>query len=76
MSGMTLILSENPAYCSREQEKLLDAILSSESQVIGILPTGGGKSLAFMLPVCLRGAFTTIVVVPLVALKQDFVAKC
>ena len=76
MFGMTLILGENPTYRSREQEKLLDAILSGESQVIGILPTGGGKSLAFMLPACHRGAFTTIVVLPLVALKQDIVRKC
>ena len=44
--------------------------------MIGILPIGGGKSLAFMLPAYLRGAFTTIVVVPLVALKQDFMTKC
>ena len=76
ISRMTLIFGENSAYYSREQEKLLDAILLGESQVIGILPIGEGKSLAFMLPACLRGAFTTIMMVPLIALKQDFVAKC
>ena len=44
--------------------------------MIGILLTRGGKFLAFMLLVCLRGTFTTIMVLLLVALKQDIMRKC
>ncbi|KAF3268003.1 hypothetical protein TWF970_001623 [Orbilia oligospora] len=62
---------DGATYRSEEQRRLIEAITVGKPFVIGILATGGGKSLAFSLPACLRGARTTIVVVPLVSLKQD-----
>jgi superfamily II DNA helicase RecQ len=35
------------------------------------MPTGGGKSLLFMLPVAASRDGVTIVIVPIVALRQD-----
>jgi superfamily II DNA helicase RecQ len=37
-----------------------------------VLPTGGGKTLLFLLPVVVEsGHFTTVVICPFVALKKD-----
>src|SRR5690606_14806496 len=51
------------------QRELLDATLAGRD-VLGILPTGGGKSLCFQLPALLE-ARPTVVVSPLIALMRD-----
>jgi len=66
----------NASFRSKEQEKALDLIIAGESQVIAVLPTGEGKSLLFMLPAMLQGASLTIVIVPLIALKEDLIKRC
>src|SRR5262249_27549452 len=63
-------------YLSREQERLVEAGIAERVGVLGVLTTGRGKSLAFMLPACLKGAFTTLVVVPQVSLKGNLLSKC
>ncbi|MFH0856825.1 MAG: ATP-dependent DNA helicase RecQ, partial [bacterium] len=51
------------------QEEIINDILNGKN-VIGVMPTGGGKSLCFQLPaLMLDGA--TIVVSPLIALMKD-----
>ena len=40
-----------------------------------MMPTGGGKSILFMLPAWVGGGLT-VVVVPLIALRQDMVVRC
>ncbi|MBE0492238.1 MAG: DNA helicase RecQ [Sulfurospirillum sp.] len=52
-----------------KQEEAIDAILSGKD-VLMILPTGGGKSLAYQLPSLMMQG-TTIVISPLIALMQD-----
>lgn len=64
------------AYRSVSQEQLIEAIVTGCAEVVGVLATGEGKSLAFLLPACLPRAGTTVVVVPLVALKQDMTRRC
>jgi len=55
------------------QEEIVNAILNG-TDVIGILPTGSGKSIGYQLPaIVLNG--TCIVVTPLIALMQDQVQK-
>lgn len=51
------------------QDKVIEAIMSGEN-VLGIMPTGGGKSLCYQLPaLCKKGV--CLVVSPLIALMKD-----
>ena len=56
-----------------EQEEIVRAVLMGRD-VIGLLPTGAGKSLTFQLPALLRRGLT-LVISPLIALMQDQVTK-
>ncbi|MBN1314428.1 MAG: RecQ family ATP-dependent DNA helicase, partial [Anaerolineales bacterium] len=56
-------------FKSDKQEEVLKAVLSGRD-VIGLMPTGGGKSLTFQLPALLRNGLT-VVVSPLIALMKD-----
>ena len=48
---------------------MMETVASRYPEVVVILATGGGKSLAFMVPAFLPRAATTVVVMPLVVLK-------
>jgi len=56
-------------FKSEKQEEVLKAVLAGRD-VIGLMPTGGGKSLTFQLPALLRDGLT-VVVSPLIALMKD-----
>ena len=66
---------QNAVYNSH-QGKAIQAVISNRLQVVAVLATGHGKSLLYQLPARLPGAGTTLLIVPLVALKQDTVQKC
>ena len=51
------------------QEQLIQAVLQGRD-ALGVLPTGGGKSLCFQLPTVLLGGLT-VVVSPLISLMRD-----
>jgi ATP-dependent DNA helicase RecQ len=51
------------------QETIVDAVASG-SNVLAIMPTGGGKSLCFQLPALMRPG-VTLVISPLIALMRD-----
>jgi len=55
------------------QEPLVRAVLGGRD-ALGILPTGGGKSVCYMLPACLVSGLT-LVVSPLISLMEDQVAR-
>ncbi|KAL6359132.1 hypothetical protein LRP88_09333 [Fusarium phalaenopsidis] len=49
---------------------------AKQSPLVAVLPTGGGKSLVFMVPAMLAGAGVTIVVAPFAELKRQLVTRC
>ena len=51
------------------QRALVEALLRGED-ALGVMPTGGGKSLCFQLPAALRPG-TALVISPLIALMKD-----
>jgi ATP-dependent DNA helicase RecQ len=55
------------------QEELVRAVLAGED-ALGILPTGGGKSVCYQVPALVSGGLT-LVVTPLVSLMEDQVAR-
>ena len=63
-------------YKTAKQEEAVRVVVSGLTPVIVVLGTGEGKSLLYMLPQRLPGAGTTVLIVPLVALKQDTVRRC
>lgn len=44
--------------------------------MVVVMATGGGKSLTFMLPAACDPGGTTVVVVPLIVLRQDMKRHC
>lgn len=57
------------------QGPAIEAIQQGQSPIITVMPTGGGKSVLFMLPAWVAGG-TTVVVVPLIALRSDMQRRC
>ena len=51
------------------QEEVVQAVLAGQDSM-GIMPTGGGKSLCYQLPALCRPGLT-VVVSPLIALMKD-----
>ena len=58
-------------FKSPEQERGCYAVLQRKSNICGVIPTGGGKTLWFLLPARMEKDKATIVVVPLVSLLQQ-----
>jgi len=53
-----------------QQFEIITRILNKEGNTLGIMPTGGGKSLCFQIPALIQKNLT-IVVSPLIALMKD-----
>lgn len=58
------------------QAPVLQAIKHGVSPIVAVMPTGGGKSILFMLPAWVGSGGLTIVVVPLIALRGDMQQRC
>src|SRR3989344_8812183 len=52
------------------QEKIIQFILKKQGNVLGIIPTGGGKSACFQIPALIQKNMT-LIVSPLIALMKD-----
>ena len=53
-----------------QQLEIITRILNREGSTLGIMPTGGGKSVCFQIPALIRENLT-VVVSPLIALMKD-----
>ena len=51
------------------QKEVIEAVVHGRD-VLGVLPTGGGKSLCYQIPALLHDGFV-LVISPLIALMQD-----
>ena len=76
MAVLRSFFGRDAAYRSPAQAQMILEILSGRGEVVAALATSEGKSLAFMLPCRLPGAGTTVVILPLVVLKQDMFRRC
>jgi hypothetical protein len=64
------------AFKTPEQEQGMLAVTGGEQDVVLVLATGEGKSLSYLLTQRLPGAGTTVLVLPLLSLKQDTIRRC
>lgn len=64
----------NATFKSDGQHRLLIAVLANRNNVIGILPTGGGKSITWMVPSLIEEGFTAVTV-PFRPLLQQHLAS-
>jgi superfamily II DNA helicase RecQ len=75
MAEATLILERmyraGACYRTQRQQQAIEHILASHGQVVAILRTSKGKSLLYLLPCQLPGAGTTIVILPLLVLRDE-----
>lgn len=76
VSAMLRCIKGKAATFRPGQKKVISAIVRGESPVVQITPTGGGKSMSFMLPAYCSQQGRTIVIVPLVALQEDMHSEC
>jgi superfamily II DNA helicase RecQ len=65
----------NASFKSLEQELLIKSILLKIPYILVVLPTSIGKSLAYLLTSSLSISKVTIVILPLVGLKQDILRR-
>ena len=70
-----VLKQDEPEFRSEEQERAVAAVLNLDTPLVVVLPTGGGKSLPFMLAASLPDPGVTILVAPFKALLFDYVKR-
>ena len=67
---------DHAQFRTPQQEEAVRLAAAKETPLVAVLPTGGGKSLVFMVPAMLAGSGVTIVVAPYAELKRQLVTRC
>jgi superfamily II DNA helicase RecQ len=66
-------------FKSPEQGRLIAEVMKKDADILGILPTGGGKSMAVFAPVksdmSVCPELSTILIVPLIGLRDQFIQR-
>jgi superfamily II DNA helicase RecQ len=77
LQALRAVLRDGHAqFRSPQQEEAVRLAAARETPLVAVLPTGGGKSLVFMVPAMLSGSGVTIVVAPYAELKRQLVTRC
>jgi len=76
LSLRELLKDCNIRFKSTEQAMAVRCVIKRKKDCLVILPTGGGKSLVFQLPVYMEKTLTTVVVIPFVALIEEMLERC
>jgi superfamily II DNA helicase RecQ len=72
----TAVGKETAQFQTVQQEEAVRAAIAKKTPLVAVLPTGGGKSLIFMVPAMLPGAGVTIVVAPFAERKRQLITRC
>lgn len=67
----TVLSDRNATWRSEQQLTAMKAVLQRETDVIAVLPTGGGKSMLAIIPSLMEHDMVTILVLPLNSLIMD-----
>jgi hypothetical protein len=71
LKALRVVLRDDHAqFRSPQQEEAVRLSAAKETPIVAVLPTGGGKSLVFLIPAMLPGAGVTVVVAPYAELKR------
>jgi superfamily II DNA helicase RecQ len=70
-----VLQQEDPEFRSEEQERAVAAVLNLDTPLVVVLPTGGRKSLPFMLAASLPDPGVTILVALFNALLHDYMKR-
>ena len=71
-----VLRDDSAEFRTPQQEEAVRLAAAKETPLVAVLPTGGGKSLVFMVPAMMAGAGVTIVVALYAELKRELVARC
>jgi superfamily II DNA helicase RecQ len=74
--GLRQMFNDPSATFRGSQEEILQAIVQRRSPIVAIQATSFGKSLLFMLPAVMSPQGMTIVVVPLISLRDNMADRC
>ena len=75
-TALKRLLGKDATIRSPEQGTALRMMARCKPEVMIVMPTGSGKTVLFVLPTLLPQAEVTIVITPLVALRQDLGRRC
>ena len=77
LEALRAVLRDDHAqFRTLQQKGAVRLAAAKESPLVAVLPTGGEKSLVFIVPAILTGSGVTIVVAPYTELKRQLVTRC
>ncbi len=74
--GLQQLFGPDAQVRNQLQRDALSLVARSRPETLVVMPTGSGKTILYVVPTLLPGAKVTVVIVPLVALKQDLLRRC
>jgi len=71
LGALCRLYRDDATFLSKSQKQLVEIALGQEENVVAIIPTRGGKSVAWLIPVLLEEDIITAVVIPFMALLLE-----